>query len=141
MIFFTFVRVITHLLIPSITDIVVEEKGVVKRRTTLNLEKVEDRIFFQTLNNVPVDCKTLHLEFTIGKGTNEEKKYFAKRNLQMTIITLKACEHKAPLITRTVHYYCETRNNHETSSLSTKIFKWGKLRNPLIKSATTTLYL
>ena len=100
MIFFTFVRVITHLLIPSITDIVVEEKGVVKRRTTLNLEKVEDRIFFQTLNNVPVDCKTLHLEFTIGKGTNEEKKYFAKRNLQMTIITLKA-----PLITTTAHYH------------------------------------
>ena len=104
MIFFTFVRVITHLLIPSITDIVVEEKGVVKRRTTLNLEKVEDRIFFQTLNNVPVDCKTLHLEFIIGKGTNKEKKYFAKRNLQMTIITLKACEDIAPLITTTVHY-------------------------------------
>ena len=49
-------------------------------RTTSNLEKVEDKIFFQTLNSVSVDCKTLHLEFTIGKGTDEEKKYFAKRS-------------------------------------------------------------
>ena len=80
MIFSTFVRVTTHLLILSITDIVVGEKGVVKSRTTLNLEKVEDKIFFQTLNNVSVFCKTLHLEFTIGKGTDEEKKYFAKRS-------------------------------------------------------------
>ena len=56
--FFTFVRVITHLLILFITDIVVEEKDVVKSRTALNLEKVEDRIFFQTLNDVPVDCFT-----------------------------------------------------------------------------------
>ena len=87
MIFFTFVRVITHLLILSITDIVVEEKDVDKSRTTLNLEKVENKIFFQTLNNVSAFCKTLHLEFIIGKGTNEEKKYFAKKNLQMTIIT------------------------------------------------------
>ena len=129
MIFFTFVRVITHLLIPSITDIVVEEKGVVKRRTTLNLEKVEDRIFFQTLNNVPVDCKTLHLEFTIGKGTNEEKKYFAKRNLQMTIITLKACEDIAPLITTTAHY-------HSFEVCLTKYLDGASQENPLIKSAT-----
>ena len=46
MIFSTFVGVTTHLLILSITDIVVGEKGVVKSRTTLNLEKVEDKIFF-----------------------------------------------------------------------------------------------
>ena len=47
MIFSTFVLVITHLLILSITDIVVGEKDVVKSRTTLNLEKVEDKIFFK----------------------------------------------------------------------------------------------
>ena len=139
MIFSTFVRVTTHLLILSITDIVVGEKGVVKSRTTINLEKVEDKIFFQTLNNVSVFCKTLHLEFTIGKGTDEEKKYFAKRSLQMTIITLKACEHIAPLITTTVHYYCETITL--LRSLSAKIFGWGKSRKPSIKGATSTLFL
>ena len=100
-----------------------------KSRTTLNLEKVEDRIFFQTLNNVPVDCKTLHLEFTIGKGTNKEKKYFAKRNLQMTIITLKACEHIAPLITTTVHY-------RSFEVCLPKYLDGASQENPLIKSAT-----
>ena len=78
MIFSTFVRVTTHLLILSITDIVVGEKGVVKSRTTLNLEKVEDKIFFQTLNNVSVDCKTLHLKFTIGKELTKRKSILPK---------------------------------------------------------------
>ena len=122
------------MLILSITDIVVGEKDVVKSRTTLNLEKVEDRIFFQTLNNVPVDCKTLHLEFIIGKGTNEEKKYFAKRNLQMTIITLKACEHIATLITTTVHY-------RSFEVCLPKYLDGASQENLLIKGATSTLFL
>ena len=124
MIFSTFVRVITHLLILSITDIVVGEKDVVKSRTTLNLEKVENKIFFQTLNNVSAFCKTLHLEFIIGKGTNEEKKYFAKRDLQMTIITLKA-----PLITTTVHY-------RSFEVCLPKYLDGASQENALIKSAT-----